>query len=194
MSKAAGLALLVSVLAGCQARGLQADVPAPLEPAPRDDVAALVAYGSLVRRLAPEDLEQEYAAVWTRNRFAPSIETAIKLSLLLSHPAAPFYDAERALGLLDEVALRLQSRSDPTAEFSRLLHQLLTEQRRATADSETLRSALAEARTQNRSLTEALAETEARLEDEVKLRRALQEQLDALKALEEQINLDDGRR
>jgi hypothetical protein len=144
--------------------------------------------------MSAADLEDEYVQVLSAYQYAPSEETAIKLSLLLSNPVAPFYDLDRAIRLLDDAAIRLEAGGDPMAPLPRLLDQLLIERREVARRRNDIADELQSEQERSESLEQQLARTRSDLADERKQRETLQGQLDALRALEEQINDDDPGR
>lgn len=153
-----------------------------------------MSYGRSVRTMSAAELDDEYVQVLSAYQYAPSEETAIKLSLLLSNPAASFYDLERAIRLLNDAALRLEAGGDPAAPLPRLLDQLLIERRDIARRKNDIADELQSEQERNESLEQQLARVRSDLANERKRRETLQGQLDALRALEEQINDDDPGR
>jgi hypothetical protein len=154
-------------------------------------MAQLIDYGLSVRALGPAELQEAYARLSAENEAQPSDVTSIKLSLLLSDPAASFYDPQRAIRLLDATTRHLEAASDPLAPFPRLLDRLLHERRGVVRQNDALTAALAAERSRTRALSASLAKARSDLASERAHSKTLQSQLDALKALEQQINHDD---
>lgn len=172
------------LLAGCQTAMLTGSPS-------RATIAQFVGYGLRVRMLGPAELEQTYARLSAKNQSQPSDVTSIELSLLLSNPAASFYDPQRAIRLLDGASRRLEAKSDPLAPFPRLLDSVLHERQDVVRQNDALSAALASVRSRNQVLTRQLAQTQSDLGTERARSKTLQSQLDALRALEQQINHDD---
>lgn len=160
-------------------------------PPRRTTLIQLIDYGLTVRTLDAAQLDEAYAALSASNQSRPSDTTSIKLSLLLSDPAASFYDPQRAVRLLDSAARHLEAKGDPMAPFPRLIDRLLHERHALAGQKGAASAALAAERVRNDALTQQLAKSQSDLAAERTRTETLQSQLDALRALEKQISHDD---
>lgn len=83
-----------------------------------------IEFSNQVRALDPRELELRYLAAARQHAEMPTNETAIRLAVLLADSRAYFYDNDRALELLDDVARDAEDGTSD-AEFARFLRDLL---------------------------------------------------------------------
>lgn len=185
-SRACCCLAIACLLGACQTTATVAD-----RSSGRTTLTQLIDYGLTVRTFNATQLEEAYAALSATNQSRPSDTTSIKLSLLLSDPAASFYDPQRAVRLLDGAARHLEAKGDPMAPFPRLIDRLLRERHAVTRQKDAASAALASERVRNDALTRQLAKSQNDLAAERTRTQTLQSQLDALRALEKQISHDD---
>jgi hypothetical protein len=180
-------------MAACSLAACQPPALTRSRPGAAPDLAALSRYGTEVRGLSAEQLEAQYRALVAQSAADPSPETRIKLSLLLSDPAAPFVDTGQALRLLGDVMVREGTAESADAEFASLLYYLLSERSCVDLRRATLAQMLTSERERAARLGTELRETREDLDSERAHRRTLERQLAALKSLEERISTGGDR-
>jgi hypothetical protein len=174
---------VAGAVAGCQSLVSDASRPS-------GDASDLIRYGNEVRSLDAGALEEEYRRLVTQYDAAPTIDEAVRLSLLLSNPNAAFYDANRAMRLLSDETRASAGDTPGNEEFARFVRHLLGERACVATEDAALADMLVEQRARNRSLDQELARVQEALLAERQHRETLQAQLNALRALEEQLNRD----
>lgn len=188
-----GAALLVATLAACQSVAVQ-----PEEALRADDadepVAALVDYGLTLRTLDDAEIDELHRNLTLENRDEPSSAVAIRLALLLSYRDSPYYDLDRAINLLNQVARTRRDENPVFPDLAELMSAILIERRSLVVD----RNALAEQHAADTDRIEELQnrvdEMQTALSTERERSEKLQSQLDALVELEEQLTLDAAER
>lgn len=178
------LALLaLGVLNGCQGLPLWqgAEREAAAQPPETNDLDSVVHYAARIQNLSPRALEREYERLADEE----GATHAIRMALLLSHPEAPFQDAERARRLLAEYLQRPRSQTSCCREFAAFLGDSLVEQRHSQAR---VSDTLVALRRERKALQQEVQQLRSAVAEERAKRTKLESQIEALKAIEKSLD------
>lgn len=129
-------------------------------------VVTLLRYSRLIGELNEQDLNKEFEKLEQAVAKSPSQRGQLKLAVLLSMPAAPFYDEKRAESILNQVLKKSEGKTPALKEYA---YQLLFNLK------------------QRNSFQEMYEDLHKKLQKERSERKQLQKQLDALKSIEKSI-------